>query len=216
MHSESFDPPGGGPYVEVAPLKPEFAQIWEGGIKMKPLENLTLTAAGYHVVKQNVSVYLPNGFNLEQAGSQRSQGVELSALGNLTERLSLIANYAYTDTRMSDPGNPAVDGQRALNVPYNTANAWVRYDLIANECRTLGLGLGAVHVGERLGDYYSSLVLPRYTRWDAGVFYRRGRMDLNLFVENLFDAEYYTSSINQYEVFPGAPINVRGQLLWRF
>lgn len=216
MHAESFDPPNGGPYLETGPLKPEFAQIWEGGIKMKPTESLTLAAAGFYIVKENVSVFLPDGFSLEQIGSQRSQGVELLAVGNLTERWSLLANYAYTDTQLSDPTNPFIEGQRALGVPYDTASVWSRYNLIDNACRTLGVGLGVVYVGDRLGDYYSSLVLPSYTRWDAGVYYRRGSLNVSLFVENLFDTVYYTSSINQYEVFPGAPINVKGQATYRF
>jgi iron complex outermembrane receptor protein len=87
---------------------------------------------------------------------------------------------------------------------------------MCNENRTLGVGLGAVYVGERLGDYFSPLVLPSYTRWDAGLFYRYNRMNLNLFVENIFDERYYTSSISQFEVFPGAPINVKGQFTWTF
>ncbi len=217
MHSESFDPPDGGPYVETTPLKPEFGQLWEGGIKMKPTDSLTLAAAGYYLVKDNVSVYLADGIHLEQVGGQRSQGVELSAVGKLTQRWSLLANYAYTDTLLSDPTpGSAINGQRALGVPYNSASVWSRYNLIANECRTLGVGLGVVYVGDRLGDYYSPLVLPSYTRWDAGLYYKQGRLDANVYFENIFNETYYTSSINQYEVFPGAPFNFRAQVGYRF
>jgi iron complex outermembrane receptor protein len=217
MHAESFDPPDGGPYLEVTPLKPEFGQTWEGGVKMKLTEGLNITAAGFYIAKENVSVYSADGFHLEQIGGQTSQGVELSAVGKLTDRWSLLANYAYTDTQVSDPtAGSVIDGQRALGVPYNSASVWSRYNLIDNEHRTLGVGLGLVYVGDRSGDYYSPLVLPSYTRCDAGVYYHRGRFDTSLFVENLFDTVYYTSSINQYEVFPGAPVNVKGQVTYRF
>ena len=203
MYSASFDPPDGGPYIETAPLAPEFGQLWECGIKVKATDRLTLAAAGFHIVKENVSVYLPDGFHLEQVGSQRSDGVELSATGKVTDRLSLLANYAYTDTELTDPTpGSAINGQRALGVPYNTASVWSRYNLIDDGRRTLGVGLGLTYVGERLGDYYSPLVLPSYTRCDAGLYYRRRRLDVNLFVENIFDTVSYTSSINQYEVFP--------------
>ena len=87
-------------------------------------------------------------------------------------------------------------------MPYNSGNIWTRYNLIATDQRTLGVGLGMVCVGNRSGDLYSPLVLPSYTRWDAGFFYRYKRLDMNLYVENLFGAVYYTSSINQFEVFP--------------
>ena len=74
MYSASFDPPDGGPYLETGPLQPEFAQIWECGVKLKVNNRLMFTAAGFHIVKENVSVYLPDGFHLEQVGSQRSDG----------------------------------------------------------------------------------------------------------------------------------------------
>ena len=40
------------------------------------------------------------------AGRVRSQGVELDVAGNLTDSLSLIGSYAYTDARVvDDPDN---------------------------------------------------------------------------------------------------------------
>ncbi len=59
-------------------------------------------------------------------------------------------------------------------------------------------------------------LLPDYTRWDAGVYYKRGRLDTSLYVENIFDTRYYTSSISQYQIMPGAPFTVRAQAGWRF
>ncbi len=217
MYSASFDPPDGGPYITAGPLLPEFGQLWECGVKLSPSRCLALTVAGYSLVKENVTVPLSDGFHLLQVGSQHSSGVELAAVGKVTDQLSLLANYAYTDTEVSDPapGSP-INGQRALGVPYNTGNVWARYNFIETEGRTLGAGLGLVYVGDRLGDYYSPLVLPSYTRCDAGFFYRHNRMNLNLFVENIFDTTYYVSSINQLEVLPGAPINVKGQLTVTF
>ncbi len=217
MYSASFDPPDGGPYVTTAPLLPEFGQLWECGVKLNPSRCLALSIAGYSLVKENVTVPFSDGFHLDQVGSEHSSGAELSAVGKVTDQLSLLANYAYTDTEISDPapGSP-INGQRALGVPYNTANIWARYNFIETEYRTLGAGLGLVYVGDRLGDYYSPLVLPSYTRWDAGFYYRHNRMNLNLFIENIFDTTYYASSINQFEVLPGAPINVKGQLTVTF
>ena len=217
MYSASFDPPDGGPYLTTAPLLPEYGQLWECGVKLSPSRCVALSVAGYSLVKENVTVFLSDGFHLDQVGSQHSTGAELSAVGKVTDQLSLLANYAYTDTEISDPapGSP-INGQRALGVPYNTANVWARYNFIDTEYRTLGVGLGVVYVGDRLGDYYSPLVLPSYTRWDAGFYYRHNRMNLNLFVENIFDETYYASSINQFEVMPGAPINFKGQLTVTF
>jgi iron complex outermembrane receptor protein len=217
MYSASFDPPDGGPYLTLAPLLPEYGQLWECGVKINASNRLALALAGYHFVKENVTVLLPDAFHLEQIAGQRSDGVEFSAVGKLTDRLSLLTNYAYTDSELSDPtpGSP-LNGHRALGVPFNTANLWARYNFLATEHRTMGVGMGFVYVGERTGDYFSPLELPSYTRWDAGFFYHYCRMDLNLFVENIFSETYYLSSINQNEVMPGAPINVKGQLTLTF
>ena len=191
--------------------------MWEVGAKFKAADRLTLAVGAFHIVRENVLVSQPDGFHAEQIGSQQSDGVELSAIGNVTDRLSLLANYAYTNTGLTDPSpGSIIHGQRALGVPYNLGNIWARYNLIANERRTFGVGLGLVGVGERVGDYYSPLVLPSYTRCDAGIYYHRQRMDVNLYVENVFDTVYYTSSINRFEVFPGAPANVKGQVTWKF
>ncbi len=79
MYSDSFDPPGGGPRLTVEPLKPELGQTWEGGIKMKPLDKLTLSAAAFYITKQNITTDLFNApfFETEQIGRERNQGVEV-------------------------------------------------------------------------------------------------------------------------------------------
>ena len=216
-YAAGFDVPEDGPYLTGGPLAPEYSQIWECGVKVKATQRLAFTASAFHINKENITVYLPDGFHLYQATGERSDGMEFSAIGKLTDRWSLLANYTYTDTLISDQaaGSP-LNGQRALGVPYNSGSVWTRYNLIAEDCRTLGVGLGFVYVGNRPGDYYSPLVLPSYTRWDAGVFYKFKQLDVNLFVENIFDKVYYTSSINQFEVFPGGPTTIKGQVAWRY
>jgi iron complex outermembrane receptor protein len=222
MYSDSFDPPGGGPRLTIEPLKPELGQTWEAGIKTKPLDKLTLSAAAFYITKQNITTDLFNApfFETEQIGRQRNQGVELDAIGQLTERWSIQTNWCYVDTLLMDPTNPLFDGQPARGVPHNTINVWNRYNVIQEKDRTLGFGLGVIYVGERLGDYLPpgtpQFFLPGYTRWDAGVYYRRGRLDTALYLENLFDAQYYTSSISEYQVMPGAPFTVRAQVAYRF
>jgi len=246
MYSDSFDPPGGGPRLTLAPLLPELGQTWEGGVKAKLLDNLTVTAAGFYITKQNVTVDLFDApfFTTSQIGRQRSQGVEFDAIGQLTDQWSLVANWCYVDTLLSDPTNPGIDGQPARGVPHNTINVWTRYNLLQAEkgdsphlCeapsgpfrqmgtvpffrRTFGVALGAVYVGQRLADYIAppnpQLFLPGYTRWDAGVYYTRGRLDTSVYFENVFDARYYTGSISQFQIYPGAPFNVRAQVAWRF
>ena len=215
LYSESFDPPDGGPYITLTSWKPETGQSWEGGIKYQPAEKLSITAAGFYITKQNVTE-LTGAFSAVQVAQQRSQGAEVEIRGQVTDRWSIIGSYAYTDTLINDPGQPD-DGQRAIGVPLNSASLWNRYNVEQNEHQTIGFGLGVVYVGDREGDPTDpTFILPSYTRWDAGVFYKRGRLDASLYLENIFDTTYYTSSINQLEIYPGAPLNVRTQLSLTF
>ena len=222
MWSDSFEPPLSGPRLDPKPLLPELGQTWEGGIKAKPFDNLTLSAAAFYITKQNVTtdIFNSSSFVTTQAGRQRSQGVELDAVGQLTERWNVLANWCYVDTLLNDSENPIFDGQPARGVPHNTINLWTRYNMIQDEQKTFGFALGTVFVGERLGDYIDPALpqfyLPGYTRWDAGLYYQRGRLDTSLYFENVFDTRYYTSSISQYQIFPGAPFNVRAQVGYRF
>lgn len=210
-YSQSFSPPGGGIYVNDTPLKPVLGQGYEAGVKTLLLDNLTLNAAGFYATRQNADLNT-SSFFLVQVGEERSQGVEVNLLGAVTERWSVTTNYTYSDVLLSDPLNPQFDGKRQRNVPYNTANVWTRYDLLKDDVHTFGAALGLVYSDRRPGDLVNTFELPSYGRWDAGLFYNRGALRAGLYAENLFDVAYAASSLNSYQIFPGAPANLRAQI----
>ena len=207
-YSQSFSPPSGGSYLNATGLRPITGETWEGGIKTKLLDGLTFNVAGFHTVRQNADLNT-SSFFLVQVGEERSQGVEMNLLGQVTDRWSAVANYTYADVRLSDPTNPAFDGKRQRNVPFNSANFWSRYNLIQNQQHTLGVGLGLVYADGRPGDLANTFDLPAYGRWDGGLFYTRGRFYTNAYIENIFDVNYAASSINSFQVFAGSPVNGR-------
>ncbi|MCO6454504.1 MAG: TonB-dependent siderophore receptor [Pirellulaceae bacterium] len=212
-YARSFSPPGGGIYLN-GDLSPILGESHEAGVKALLLENLSLTAAGFHTTRQN-DAFNVQSIVLVQVGEVRSQGAELNLVGELTDRWSVIANYTYTDARLSDP-DPRFDGRRARNVPFNTANFWTRYDILSDDCRTLGAALGLVYLGERPSDLENDLFLPGFSRWDAGVYYRRGQWNASVYLENLFDVQYAASSINELQIFQGAPFNVRATVSYLY
>lgn len=214
LFTQSFSPPSGSVYAQ-APLQPERGEIWEGGIKTNIFDNLIFTVSGFHIVRNNVGVQI-NNFNVVNTAVQRSQGVELNLNGQWTDRLSTVTNYTYADVQQTDPSGTATINGRVRGVPFGSGNAWTRYNFIQNNRSTLGLGLGYVYVGDRRGDYTTPLRLPSYSRWDLGVFGQYRRWDMTAYVENIFDVRYETGSIDQYQVYPGAPANFRLQLGVRF
>jgi iron complex outermembrane receptor protein len=123
-----------------------------------------------------------------------------------------VSNYTYADVAQFGPaGFSAVNG-RVVGMPFGSGNLWTRYNFIQSRQSVLGLGLGYVYVGERRGDYSTPLRLPSYSRWDLGLFGQYRRWNLNAYVENLFDVRYETGAANQYQVYPGAPVNFRLQI----
>jgi iron complex outermembrane recepter protein len=211
---QSFDPPVTGVFATPNALLHETGTSGEIGMKLDLFEKkLSLQLAGYIIDKHNV-VAQENFITSVQIGEIRSSGAEFSAVGKVTRDLSIIANYAYCDSRIiSDPADQAIGaaapGNRFRGVPYNNFNIWARYNLIANDIHTLGVGVGVVYVGDRFGDLADSFVLPAYTRVDAGVFYKRGPLNASVYIENLGNTTYYSGSFDANTVTPGNPINFR-------
>jgi iron complex outermembrane recepter protein len=216
-YTQSFDPPVTGVFATPTALLPETGTTGEIGVKLDLFDNkLSFQVAGYVIDKHNV-IAQENFITQVQIGEIRSTGAEFSMVGKITRDWSIIANYAYTDARIvSDPADQAIGvaapGNRFRGVPYNSANVWSRYNLIDNDCQTLGVGVGIIYVGDRFGDLADSFVLPGYTRVDAGIFYKRGRMNASLYMENLGNRTYYSGSYDANTITPGTPFNVRFSL----
>jgi iron complex outermembrane recepter protein len=210
-YGQSFSPPGGGVYINPNPLRPILGEIHEAGVKTLLLPNLSLNAAGFYIKRRNADLNT-GAFFLTQVGEERSQGAEVNLLGQINDRWSAIANYTYADVRLFDDFDPTLDGNRQRNVPYNTANFWTRYNVIQNDVHTIGAAIGLVYLDSRPGDLQNTFELPSYGRWDGGLYYERGPLYASCFIENLFDVEYASSSIDRAQVFPGAPFNARASV----
>lgn len=215
-YSRSFDVPPGGPRLTNDPLSPELGESWEIGTKWQMRPNLIGQVAWFWIQKDNYTLDLtsssPPFFVTTQAGSLTSQGVELSLQGQITERWSTSSQYTLTDAVLRDSVNTQFDDTRPRNVPRHLVNLWTRYNVIQEEDRTLGGGLGMLYVDDRLAAFGGDLRLPDYTRWDAGLFYRLRAWDFALYFENLLDNGYYASAVNDMQISPGAPFTVRGMV----
>lgn len=214
-YSQSFSPPGGGAYLSFGPLNPVLGESHEAGIKSLITDGVTVTACGFHTLRQN-DTFVLNPSLVTQVGEVEAQGAELNIIGDITSEWSIIANYCYCDSRVTDAGL-GLDGAPMRNNPLNSANIWSRYNLFDDGYQMFGAALGWVYVGERAADLFPSAVeLPSYSRWDAGLYYRRGQMNASVYLENLGDIQYATGSSNIYQIYQGAPFNARANISYAF
>ena len=70
----------------------------------------------------------------------------------------------------------------------------------------LGVGGGVSYVGERTGNDAGTFDLPDYATVRALAYWQATKnVRFSLDVDNLFDSTFYTGSLNQHIVAPGAP-----------
>lgn len=191
-------------------VQPEQATSWELGAKVAMPAGLTGTLALFNIDKKNVLVQQYNDTTKQTdwrtAGKARSRGVELDVAGQIGQRWSVIASYAYLDAKTTE--DPLYAGNRLWNAPRNTASFAAVYDfgtIFGGD--QLRVGGDAHYVGARPGDSANSFTLPSYTVADLFATYETklgGRhLTFQLNVKNLFNKTYYPSSVNKYFVSVG-------------
>jgi len=117
-YSESFEPQYSNLPNAGGPFDPERGRQVEAGAKAELLGGrLSATTAAYRITKANVLTADPaNPERQLQTGEVRSDGVELTASGQLSHRVSLVASYAYNDARVTK-SNDGIAGTRLPMAP---------------------------------------------------------------------------------------------------
>lgn len=220
-YSRTYQPRGGDQLTSLTlsnrNLAPEGFENYEVGAKWEVVPSFTLGAAVYQLDRDNVlALSDPNngGSPLVPIGRQRTRGLELSAAGELTDRLGVVAAYSHTEGTSLDAVSGTVRAGNVLaNLPEQSASLWTRYDA----AERLGFGLGIVHQGDRFASIDNLVVLPAYTRVDAAVYYDvTERVSVQINVENLFDERYFQFAHNNNNITPGSPTAVRVGVTARF
>lgn len=221
--SESFNPqPGGNVDRSGAVLAPETGLQYEAGLKLQSLDKKWLsTIAVYEIEKEDVAVFDSDYFNATGENTyfpgveQRSKGFEFDLTGEISQGLSLIANYAYTDTEvLKNAGDPDSVGERLGNVPLHTARLWLSYKFQpGSRFENFGLGGGVRYESERLAQFDNNIELEDYTVYDASVWYRKPVIGGNILTaqlnfRNIFNEDYYARASDQSIVHPGQPASV--------
>lgn len=143
-----------------------------------------------------------------QIGKKRVQGVELSAVGKITENWAVSAGFTTMNASVLSGSAVAQDGSSDLAyTPKKAFTSWTSYLLPFG----LTIGGGARYNGEMLRGTDGAIGTPAYTEaywvFDAMASYPVSKnFDLRLNVYNLFDKDY-VAAINKsgYRYTPGTP-----------
>lgn len=182
-------------------FQPETGRQWEAGLRYEPADaSWRASAAVFELRKRHVRTPDRNNPRLEiQTGEVRSRGLELELNGEVSQALSLQAQYTWLDAKVLKSLLPGEQGAQPPATPRHSAALWGRYAL--GDWR---LGLGLRHISGAPGDVRqadgSQLRNDGYTLADAMLAYQWGghwRAALN--ISNLADKQYRT----QCNLMPG-------------
>ncbi len=223
--SQSFNPVDPADYENAGaePLAPETGEQVELGIKQAWLNGRIMTTlAVYQIDKENLVINNPDydeGVNddvepaLINFGLVESNGAEFTLVGDVTDTISVTANYAYNDTLVaSGSTRNTYDGRRFANSPRHQAGLWARYDITAIDS---SFAMGVDYVSEQIS-LNGQRVKP-FTVFDASWTTRWDDLLLSVNVKNLFDKVYAVSGFSERNGhFPGEPREVVVQLSYDF
>jgi iron complex outermembrane receptor protein len=232
LYDEAFIPQSGA-LRSGGKIKPITGENIEFGIKRDWFSgkwNTTLSV--YRIVKNNELTADPansgpnDNFNVV-LGQKRAQGVEFDVRGTVIRGLSLIANYAYTMSEVTE----VAKGVTGINVgdvipgfAKQTANAWLSYKATGGVLKGAGISAGFTWLIDRAtsnwNDTDARYNLPDYFKLDGGVFWEKNKVRLTLNVFNVLDKYLYSGGyydwLQSYYWQTEAPRNLRLSVNYKF
>jgi catecholate siderophore receptor len=176
-------------------LDPQKTNTVELGTKWELLnKRLNVAAAVFRTVNDNQTSYDAISNTTQQFGKTQVQGIELSAVGQITNFWQIIAGLAKTSTKQIDQRSSTTTTDSVRWSPDLTFTLWNSYQL---DKWTLGLGARYTSEQKRVITVEPSATPPNVpnipSSWvaDAMVAYQfTDKVSVRLNVYNLFDKEY--------------------------
>ncbi len=189
----------------------------EVGVKYVPADTLTVGAALFRI-SQPYQFAQPDdseaGYTFVQQGTQTHTGLELTANGQLTDALQIVASASVLQARARDAGTPAYEGHQLVNVPKVRASVHLAYALPF--VQGLDVTGGWRYASSNVARADGGVRAPDSSVFDAGLRFQHRLHERaviwNLSVDNVFNRFYWRdtgSSGGDYYLFPGAPRQAR-------
>lgn len=191
-----------------------WKSLWQGGRLESDVAIYRLNQKNMIAADQSTPL---NNFDFTLAGTARSQGLEASLKGQIDDRWTVWATYAYTDAKYLE--NVGYGGMRVPNVARQTASFWAQYAW-NTEWKT---GAGIYAQSRRFADEANTTILSGYARVDLTQSWVKKleggqSMQVQVALRNLFDKTYFVSShlhVSRW-ITPGQGRNVSVSATYRF
>ena len=187
------------------PAKPERGEQYELGLKYQPRSfDGYFNIAAFEVSKENLARQVAG--QLTQIGEVRNRGLELEAVANVTEALTLIGNVSFIDSEITEDSTSSNVGNTPSQIADQLASAWANYRFLNGPLDGLTIGAGARYVGDSYADNTETNKVSSYTLFDATLSYRIEDYKFQVAAKNLADKEYVATC--DYYCFYGDRRNV--------
>src|SRR5579875_1455827 len=218
--------PGGPNFVlqlgKGAPtFQPDKLWNYEIGEKATLLDGrATLNADVYDIAWSRIQLTVNNGGinQIENGGSARIKGAEISAACKVTPHLTLTGSGAWTDAKLTSAvpalGLAQPGSRLPLSPKFNVALG-ASYGFNVGSQSTANLTLTDTYVGNRTAGYMGSLIAPGYRlpgyntlNLDLAVFAPHG-VEIDAFLHNALDKAGQvsaTTEANEYDPFAPVPV----------
>lgn len=239
VYDEAFTPQSGllrsgktprpitGTNNEIGLKKDWFGGKWNTTLSVyRIMKQNELTSDPYNKAGESFSIII---------GEKRAQGIEFDLRGELMPNLKLIANYAYTDgkvTAVADGVTGVFVGQVVPGFSKHTTNAWLTYSISKGILKGTGISSGFTYLaGRAIGTYSGENTtenLPDFFKLDAGLFWEKKKIKVtanafNLLDKYLYSGAYYTNYWNApdytqavYSWQAESPRNFRLSIAYKF
>jgi len=186
-------------------LAPESSHSWDAGVEHRLFDDRVVLTAAYfdRRTRNQIDFFscpfvtadprcigaggLPRFGYYVNTARTKAHGVELSAQADVTEALTLSANYTWTDARNETPG--ANFGKHLPRRPPREGNAEATYRWPTK----LSTAVAVHYAGDRYDDVSNRNRLKGYVLWDLRASYPvTETLEVYARVENLFDKSYET------------------------
>ncbi len=213
VYDQAFTPQSGRvrPTETIKPLTGTNREI---GIKKDWFNGTwSTTVSAYSIIKQNElttdpvqpgpddDFYVPGVMYSTTLGEKTAQGFEVDLRGKIVDGLNLIANYAFTESKVTDSNvSTFKEGDIVPGYSKHVANAWLNYVVPSGVLKGFGASVGGTYLAGRLTDTWSEGLerLPNYFKLDGGLSYETRKFKVTANVFNILDEYLYSGSFYQW------------------